>query len=269
MIIALPFIPEVCNYAALAEKFIAAGACQNHSLYVISRERDTADADEFVQRVKPLFGRAEIVFLKTLPWSGQELRNEFFAKACQTAGKHQDLPGEYSASPLLYLDPKWEPCRDRWADLMQGEYISAGTRVVGIPERMPNLVVGKGPGAVTYDGAFRFDGPILLWRTIWRDSTMLNSLGPRESWRAAMRWELSASHKDRRDMLDGGQDALLCRTGVSRAPVPADDDDRNPLDDPPPKQAAAPQSPRRPVVPKPAPKQAAKPPAAEKDEDIF
>lgn len=214
MLTIIPFLPEVADYKELAERILAAGACKNHSVHILTLERDAVQANDFRQSIETMFAKAEVNYVPNRMYppvaAGRQFgrANDFFRTAATVAANHQDDAAERPGAPWLYLDPEYEPVKPKWLDTIQTAYYESGKSVVGLPKKGPDKVV-RGPyGDHKVDGAFVMEGPVVLPRDLIGKSPVLATLRDSEHWRLDMRWELSVSHSEAK-ILGRGNEAVL------------------------------------------------------------
>lgn len=194
MIIAIPFVDGSCNYDHLRDKLLAAGACEHHSLVVISRVQDSEPATAFHKRIQKLFSMSELVYLPDMDRSTSQLQNDMFREASVWANEKIDTDDEVPNAPWLYLDPNYVPQCSAWADLIETEYYKGHKQIMGMPEKYPDVVIDSYGRKETIDGGYYFDGPVVLDRQFHSRSGLIQSLGSRQHWRIHLRYEMSQNH---------------------------------------------------------------------------
>lgn len=219
MIVSIPFVLSLTNYATLAEKLRNVGPYGTHTLHVIAQPQESEAATEFFDAIKDLFHTSALHYLRPDSRKSIRLSNDLFHTAAAAASRHQITNGEVVGCPFMYYDPTRYPIAKEWAELVQVEWFKNAKAVLGCPVTAPDVSVMSSGREVKVQGGIRFNGHIIINKDFWEKSGLINNLSPAVHWRDSLRYELAASHAVS-ILLGKGTTSLFKSQRVAKIPEP-------------------------------------------------
>ena len=180
MILAVPYFKEAADYDALSKAIQKRGNLKRHSLLVITRACDEADAMTFAQTLADLAGRVAYEVIDSEGLTNSALSALMFSKAVRFVAGYQPVPGEPPAPGLLYLDPNYRPVANGWLDHIQAEY------------HIQEKPVVMGAATTEDDGGRVVHGPVVVSGEFVNKTTLLGYVPPGVSWRNYLRNEVAS-----------------------------------------------------------------------------
>lgn len=182
MIFAIPYIPgKDDDYKKLAEAIKRSGLSTGHVLHIVSEFEHEEEAQRFGDKVVDQFQRTTHAVLPVEPRGPLQRANDLFTHAARFLDAFKANEGEVQDPPMLYMDPRWRPSKNGWADTLQAEYY------------LRNRPKVTGEFTLLEDGSKNFQGPILFAPGFASQSGLIDYTPPDVFWRDYLRWELSVN----------------------------------------------------------------------------
>lgn len=179
MILSIPYFPSLTDYKTLANDLRKRGQLLNHSLVVICHPDDEAEAYAFGQDISDLFLRSATVALPPSDRPKFGLSNDFFRAAVRYVESYKPQSGELADPALLYFDPAYRPTKNTWLDSLQADYY------------LKNAPMIFGNSKADEENARIFNGPLIISKTFYKASGLINYIPHEAHWRKYLKWELT------------------------------------------------------------------------------